>query len=148
MGQHELTFSIGRAFGVAVDSETFTVTVGPGLALGDDVPTWSVTEAPPWQVQPADGAALAANAGEEPVQAYPNPFRSRTEIAFSLDTAAEVRLAVFDLLGREVAVLIDGPQEAGRHQATFDAAELPSGIYLWRLDAGAHQETGRLTLLR
>ncbi|NBC18833.1 MAG: T9SS type A sorting domain-containing protein, partial [Bacteroidetes bacterium] len=58
------------------------------------------------------------------------------------------RLAVYDLLGREVAVLAEGTQPAGTHTATFDAAGLPSGVYLYRLEAGAYTQTHRMTLLK
>ncbi len=59
-----------------------------------------------------------------------------------------MRLAVYDLLGREVARLVDGTMEAGRHKAMFDAAGLASGVYVWRLVVGGEVQTGRLTLVR
>lgn len=80
--------------------------------------------------------------------AYPNPFSSKTTISFSLPTAQEVCLTVYDVLGREVATLIDGMQEAGEQLVEFDASELPSGVYLIRVEAGATQRTQRITLVR
>ncbi len=80
--------------------------------------------------------------------AYPNPFRQQTALSFTLPSPERVRLAVYDVLGREVAVLFDGTAEAGRHEATLDGSGLPSGVYLWRLEAGAEVQKGRLTLLR
>ena len=55
-------------------------------------------------------------------------------------------LRVYDALGREVAVLVDGAREAGRHEVAFDAARLSAGTYLYRLEAGAFAATRTLTL--
>ncbi len=65
--------------------------------------------------------------------AYPNPFRETTTIAYEVPETGPVRLAVYDVLGREVAVLAEGLQPAGTHQVTFSAHDLPSGTYLYRL---------------
>jgi hypothetical protein len=80
-------------------------------------------------------------------QNYPNPFNPTTEIRYALPKAGQVALRVFDLLGREVAVLKDGFSEAGSHRVTFDGRGLPSGIYFARLDAGAFSQTKKLMLL-
>ena len=114
---------------------------------------WSATDVAPWQAETATPAVAArAEAGEvagtDAVSIHPNPFARRTEIAFSLEEAAEVSLAVYDVRGREVAVLVNGPVEAGRHAVRFDASRLPSGVYVWRLVAGERVETGRVTLVR
>jgi len=78
--------------------------------------------------------------------AYPNPFNPQTTIRYALPEEVSVRLTVYDVLGREVAVLVDGVQPAGTHTAVFEAAGLPSGVYLYRLKAGTFAETRRLTL--
>ena len=78
----------------------------------------------------------------------PNPSRSTTALRFTLDAPTDVRLAVYDAGGREVAVLIEGPMPAGSHEAALRAAGLPSGVYLVRLDAGGQTATQRVTLLR
>ena len=84
--------------------------------------------------------------------AYPNPFNPTTEIRFALPEAADVRLTVYDALGREVARLVDGPVGAGHQHATFDAGGLPSGLYLYRLEAKgaaeAFAKTGRMVLVK
>ncbi|PAP78591.1 glycoside hydrolase [Rubrivirga marina] len=66
----------------------------------------------------------------------PNPFSTSTRVSYELREAADVSLAVYDLLGRRVAVLADGPEAAGAHTATFEARGLASGTYLVRLQAG------------
>ena len=71
--------------------------------------------------------ALSAN--------YPNPFNPETTIRYVLPQAGNVRLAVYDLLGHEVAVLVDEPKPAGHHATRFDAGDLPSGAYVYRLQA-------------
>ncbi len=93
----------------------------------------------------ASRAALVAG-GELGV--YPNPFATEATFRFAVEEAAEVRLAVYDVLGREVAVLAEGPVEAGQHEAVLAAEGLASGVYVWRLAVGSEVETGRLTLAR
>ncbi len=66
-------------------------------------------------------------------QNYPNPFNPITQINYSLDTSTGVMLEVFDSMGRIVDVLVDGVQSAGHHSVAFNAANLPSGLYLYRL---------------
>jgi hypothetical protein len=81
-------------------------------------------------------------------QNYPNPFNPATQLAFDLPEAANVRLAVFDVLGRQVALLADGGYEAGTHEVTWDASSMPSGVYLYRIEAGAYSATKRMMLLK
>ncbi|MEM8600626.1 MAG: T9SS type A sorting domain-containing protein [Bacteroidota bacterium] len=80
--------------------------------------------------------------------AYPNPFTQATTVAYTLAEASEVRLTVYDALGREVAVLADGRQVAGRHAASFDGQGLASGVYVVRLEAGREVATQTLVLVR
>ena len=100
----------------------------------------------------ADAAALSATAAVPEQFAlagnYPNPFNPSTEIAFSLPEAAMVRLVVYDVLGRAVAHLVDGTLAAGRHTVRFEASHLPSGTYLYRIEAGAFTQTRRMVLLK
>ena len=80
--------------------------------------------------------------------AYPNPFNPSTTLSFSLPTAGEVALNVYNIQGREVAKLIDGFQPAGSHQVTFDAKNLTSGVYFVRLEAGDFSQTEKLLLIK
>ena len=85
---------------------------------------------------------------------YPNPFNSRTLISFSLpENQPSVELAVYDLLGRKVALLAAGPRASGLHSVAWNGRDdagrpLASGTYLYRLEAGAYQGAGKLLLLR
>ncbi len=86
-------------------------------------------------------------------QNYPNPFNPQTAIAFSLPKSSEVKLEVFDLLGRSVAVLAEGSMGAGMHTIIWDGRDrsgrtVSSGIYLYRLKAGSYLETKKMLFLK
>ena len=79
---------------------------------------------------------------------YPNPFNPTTTIPFALPSSSEVTLAVYDLLGRRVAVLVEGPMAAGRHEVRFEADHFSSGVYLVRMQSGSFSEVRRMTLVK
>ena len=81
-------------------------------------------------------------------QNYPNPFNVYTVIAFDVPEAEYVTLKVFDLLGREVTVLVEEVRSAGRHTITMYGTDFPSGTYFYRLTVGAHSETKSMTIRR
>ena len=102
-----------------------------------------------------ESAAMAATAESEAAAGEPvltgvrpNPFNPATVVQFSLPEALQARIAVYDMLGREVALLTDARLDAGLHEVRFDASALPSGVYLVRMVAGAHVSTERITLLK
>ena len=78
----------------------------------------------------------------------PNPVRTRTSLSVQLAEAADVRLSVVDLLGREVLALSNGPRPAGTHTVAVEASALPPGVYLARLVAGRETRTVRFTVVR
>jgi hypothetical protein len=102
----------------------------------------------------ATEAAPVASAGTGAADAFvllpaaPNPFRGSTTLRFTLGEAGRVRLTVYDVLGREVAVPLDEAREAGTHAVAFDAGALSSGTYLVRIEAVGQVLTQQLTLLR
>jgi phosphatidylserine/phosphatidylglycerophosphate/cardiolipin synthase-like enzyme len=79
---------------------------------------------------------------------YPNPFNPSTTVRFTLPEGADVRLRVFDLLGRPVADLAAGPRSAGTFAATWEAAGAPSGTYIVVLEAGSQRLSRKVTLIR
>lgn len=81
-------------------------------------------------------------------QNYPNPFNPATRISFSLAEAGIVKLAVYDILGRQVAVLMEGFVQAGEHSALFNAEGLNSGVYIYRIESGSYTETRKMTLMK
>lgn len=82
------------------------------------------------------------------VPPYPNPFNLTTVIRFTLPSASRVNLQVYDIAGRSVMTLVNGWREAGVHEVTFDGADIPSGIYLARLQAGDFTAVQKLVLLK
>lgn len=81
-------------------------------------------------------------------QNYPNPFNPSTTIRYGLPHKSVVRLAVYNTLGQQVAVLVQGEEESGFHEVAFDASRLSSGIYLYRLTTGDFAQSRKLLLLR
>ncbi|GEM_PF-2074907 len=81
-------------------------------------------------------------------QNYPNPFNPLTRIEFKISKATFVTLRAFDLLGREVATLVDGFKDGGNHSVEWSAEHLPSGIYFYRLIADNRVETKKAVLMR
>ncbi len=81
-------------------------------------------------------------------QNYPNPFNASTSFEFTLREGGWMSLKIHDLLGREVATVVEGNLEARRHQVTWSADGLPSGIYLYTLNAGEFTQTRKMLLLK
>ena len=81
-------------------------------------------------------------------QNHPNPFNPMTQINFGLQQASSVRLCVYNVRGEVVAVLAEGPMSSGEHTVTWYAGSQPSGVYFYRLDAGAFSEVKRMMLLK
>ncbi|MCH8569232.1 MAG: T9SS type A sorting domain-containing protein [Balneolales bacterium] len=81
-------------------------------------------------------------------QNYPNPFNPATQIQFQLPEHSEVMLEVFNLSGQRVAVLANGTFQAGTHTVMFDAANLASGMYLYRLSTNSFSQTQKMMLVK
>jgi L-ascorbate metabolism protein UlaG (beta-lactamase superfamily) len=81
-------------------------------------------------------------------QNYPNPFNPSTMISFCIPSKGFVSLRIFDLLGREVAVIVSQEMSAGSYSKHWNAANMPSGVYFYRLQSGSFTETKKLVLLR
>jgi len=81
-------------------------------------------------------------------QNYPNPFNPTTNIRYELKAASMVKLAVYDMLGRQVATLVNEVQSAGPQVVSFDASSMTSGVYFYKLEAGDQVFTRKMTLLK
>ncbi len=138
-GDYTYTVRIGQFPAQTVDAEAFRVTV-TGLPRAGGAAAW-VTEGAPWASAEAPASQAAMT-----VSAYPNPVRGAATVSFAVPEPGAVRVAVYDVLGREVAVLAEGAFEAGEHTARLGGA-LPSGVYLVRVEAGGVAQTQRVTVL-
>jgi uncharacterized protein YxjI len=103
------------------------------------------------------GSAIVTGVEESPIQVpyrfelaqnYPNPFNPSTKIHYTLKNSGNVRLSVYDLLGREVAVLVNGARAAGSHEVTFSRPGLGSGVYFYKLQAGGQVMTKKMVLMK
>jgi hypothetical protein len=114
------------------------------------------TDLTPWYGISAMGGGTPASVSEQenlPVktaleQNYPNPFNSTTVVSYQLSAASNVRLTVNDLLGREVAVLVEGWMPAGPHKVEWDASGFAAGVYIYRLIRGGYAESRKMILVK
>ena len=107
-------------------------------ALGMDNGNHDIWDVLAKHVRPSTPVSVTASVPTEVrlEQNFPNPFNARTSIEFWIPDARPVRLAVYDILGREITTLVDELTPAGTHVVPFEPAALPSGVYYYRLTAG------------
>ena len=144
------------------DADLLTAGMG-GFPIGDL--GWFPTQFAAWQAQRATeadaiqsaldggGTGVATTQQEIPQnfqlqQNYPNPFNPTTTIGYQLPGVSDVAMRVYDVLGREVATLVDGRQTAGSHVVGFSADKLPSGIYFYSITAGAFHQARKMVLVK
>jgi hypothetical protein len=133
-----------RVAGVSIDHENY---IGYVLATNVAIAAYDLKDALQIPVSLEDHGAQLPTAMELH-QNYPNPFNPTTTIRFSLPESAEVSLHVYDVTGRLIAVLAEGFHQAGYHEAAFNAAGLGSGIYVYRLHAGAQTVSRKLSVIK
>jgi len=108
-----------------------------------DLRWWNMTpvsvEGPGSSVIP-DGYSLGQN--------YPNPFNPSTTFTFSLPQSGQVVLKVFNLIGQEVATVLNEKRNAGNHEVSFDASKLPSGMYFYSLSSGGFASSKKMLLIK
>jgi uncharacterized protein (TIGR02145 family) len=141
-------FSVEIDIAARAKAAPSTDLLSPTLAAVDaEGAAYSITVKPVSSTSVENGNQQS-DIGFELEQNYPNPFNPSTVIGFRLSVAGQASLKVFDVLGREITTLVDGVMPAGAHNATFDASQLPSGVYLYRLEAGGQVQTKRMILLK
>jgi bacillolysin len=114
--------------------------------LDATAPVWFVIGHRVTSVDQSSEGQLPASA--DLMQNYPNPFNPSTTISYQISDVRYLKLSVYDLLGREVAVLVDGQVPAGTHTVTWNAAGMASGVYFYRLTAGGTSVTKKMHLLK
>jgi hypothetical protein len=164
-----LSYDGGFTFSNEVISSDQSPTNIPGsnVRFGDyvDIDVLGTNVVPVWTDERMGGfnmeiytAEIGIPVGIEPVakmpltfhlgQNYPNPFNSKSKIKYQISKMAEVTLAVYDLLGREARILFKGVRSPGAYEVSFDASNLPSGVYFYTLRAGEFSETKKMVLVR
>ncbi|UCE65090.1 MAG: T9SS type A sorting domain-containing protein [Candidatus Zixiibacteriota bacterium] len=81
-------------------------------------------------------------------QNYPNPFNARTAIEYSLPQDSHVRIVIYNLLGQNIKTLVDQSKPAGGHLALWDASNVPTGVYFYRIEAGEFTQTRKMLLAK
>jgi hypothetical protein len=81
-------------------------------------------------------------------QNYPNPFNPTTTIGFSLPQSSQLKITVYNIIGQQVVTLADGIYESGYHKITFDASNLPSGAYIYKIESDAFIQVKKMLLLK
>jgi hypothetical protein len=128
-------------------SAAYTGAIG-GYPVGDL--NWFPSRYAAWKTDPLVGVGVAGTLPEAFAlsQNYPNPFNPATTIQFTVPKEARVRLEVFDILGRRVAILVDELRTAGEHAVAFDASRVGTGTYIYRLTAEGQTITRKMMLLK
>ena len=131
------TVSVFRGFHFL--SAFFLLFLGAAVLQGHELPSGSRGDQP---------AAKSVPREYDLSQNFPNPFNPSTVIRYAIPVKAHVLLTVHNLLGQVVSTIVNSEQEAGFHEIKFDALNLASGVYLYRLESGKFVETRKLTLIR
>lgn len=122
-----------------------TSTFSGGEIRGDIIPIDGTDSGPNSVAELYDGTTPGTFSLE---QNYPNPFNPSTTIRFSVPVSGLVSLKVFDILGKEIATLINGEQKTGHYEVAFDASRLSSGLYFYQLKSGSFTQTKKMLLMK
>ena len=143
---------VGHAYTTANGNNIFFMSVDP-LVLNSDSGWVGASSLSPLSIFISNNIVGVDEQGIAPEeyalsQNYPNPFNPTTVISYSVPARSDVTLKVFNMLGQEVAVLVNGVQNAGLHEVNFKASNLSSGVYFYSIKAGDFTSTRKMMLLK
>ena len=124
------------------------INLEPKMTYGEVMNTWSVMGDTPLSgvtdVKKTSDVVTTYNLDQN----YPNPFNPTTTISFSIPQNGLVTLKIYDILGREVATLLNEEKNSGAYTLSFDASNLPSGTYIYSIHSGNYSSTKKMMLLK
>lgn len=152
--QHQVPFSVFSSGGTNQSNSSYNLvgTIGQAV-IGNSNNTTHQTQAGFWQLYYQSTISYVASEIFLPLefkldQNYPNPFNPSTFIRFTIPERANVQLKVYDLLGGEITTLVNEDKEAGWYNINFNAAELASGFYIYRIKAGNYSSTKKMLIIK
>ncbi|MDD8017817.1 MAG: T9SS type A sorting domain-containing protein [Bacteroidota bacterium] len=144
-GDNETGFGLNHLDNIDDANSTFTINVQWGSINPKFYWAWDFTNNKPQGVA-KDGLEIPKEFALH--QNYPNPFNPSTTIEFALPIQSNVTLTVYNVLGQEIATLVNEPMKAGKQSVTFDASRFSSGVYFYRLNAGQFNSIKKMMLLK
>lgn len=139
-GEYMMTSNVGESVIGSIHNGQFVLRSGTRYSIGADTVATSIGNPEELRPNQPDHLALKQN--------YPNPFNPTTNIQFKLPQTANVTLAVYNMLGQKVSILIDKRMSAGSYSAEFKGLGLPSGVYIYRLDAEGVSKSRKMLLVK
>lgn len=151
---HSTAFSSGstttKTFTFTAPNTVGTVTMAAVGAKGSNPPNWNHATNLTINVTPVSGITKTEETANsyKLEQNFPNPFNPVTKINYSIPKSSKVTINIFDILGQRVASLVDERQDAGSYSVDFNASELSSGVYYYKIDAGEFSSIKKMTLVK
>jgi hypothetical protein len=146
----KFTGATTKTFSYTAPGTTGTVTMAITGAAGTNPPTWNHGTSLTITITPATGIIKNEETASSYslAQNYPNPFNPVTKISYSIPKSSNVTLKIYDILGQEVASLVNEKQDIGSYSVEFDASKLTSGIYYYKIEAGEFTSVKKMTLVK
>lgn len=151
---HSTPFSSGsttsKTFTFTAPNTAGTVTMAATGAKGSNPPSWNnatnltITVTPVSSISKIEETASSYDLGQN----YPNPFNPITKINYSIPKSSNVKINIFDILGQKVESLVNEKQDAGTYSVEFDASNLSSGVYYYKIEAGEYTSVKKMTLVK
>lgn len=143
-GDNEAGFGLNHIENIDDSDDAFTLNAQFGSIYPTFYTAWDYDQGIPVSVGDSPHVPLVFSLAQN----YPNPFNPATTIQYSIPQTEKVILKVYNILGQEVATLVNEVQNPGNYRATFDASRLASGLYIYRLQAGSFSEVKRMMLVK